>query len=115
MAYDERLADRVREALDSRNLTDVEEKRMFRGICFMVNGKMCLCVSGDEMLCRIGPAYKEAIEQHDCHGMIRNGKALKDYVFVGHEAMHNQKDFDHWVNAALAFNKDAKATKIKAK
>jgi TfoX/Sxy family transcriptional regulator of competence genes len=45
MAYNTKLADRIREAL--AHLPDVEEKEMFRGVCFMVDGKMCVCVSGD--------------------------------------------------------------------
>lgn len=112
MAYDEKLANRIREALV--NQPDVEEKKMFRGICFMVNGKMCLCASGDEMLCRIGPdLFELSLETNGVHGMIRNGKPLKDFVFVGKDAMRTQKEFDYWVNAALSFNPRAKATKSK--
>jgi len=111
MAYNEQLADKIREALADRDLPDVEEKKMFRGICFMVNGKMCVCASGDEMLCRIGPAYKDALEKHGVRGMIRNGKTLKDFVFVSNEAMKTKKEFDSWIAQALAFNKFAKATK----
>ena len=112
MAYNEKLADRIREALVDQ--LHVEEKKMFKGLCFMVNGKMCLCASGDEMLCRIGPdIFEQALETNGCHGMIRNGKPLKDFVFVGPEAMRTQKQFDYWVNAALAFNPRAKATKKK--
>ena len=112
MSYNEKLADRIREALVDQ--PDVEEKKMFKGLCFMVNGKMCLCASGDEMLCRIGPNnFEQALETIGCRGMIRNGKPLKDFVFVGPEAMHTQQRFDYWVNAALAFNPRAKATKKK--
>ncbi|MBC7399307.1 MAG: TfoX/Sxy family protein [Mucilaginibacter sp.] len=111
MAYDEQLADRIREALVEHGLTDVEEKKMFRGICFMVNGKMCVCASADEMLCRIGPEYKEALEMNGVRGMIRNGKALKDFVFVSADAMKTKQQFDSWINKALAFNKFAKASK----
>lgn len=114
MAYSEKLADKIREALFESNITDVEEKKMFRGLCFMVNGKMCLCASGDEMLCRIGPDIFEAsLEKNGCRGMIRNGKPLRGFVFAGEEAMKTKKDFDYWVDAALAFNKYAKATKRK--
>ena len=113
MAYNEKLADRIREALV--NQPHVEEKKMFRGICFMVNGKMCLCASGDEMLCRIGPdIFESALETNGVCGMIRNGKPLKDFVFVSEEAMRTQQQFDYWVNAALAFNPRAKATKKKS-
>jgi TfoX/Sxy family transcriptional regulator of competence genes len=111
MALNEELADRIREILFELGLQDVEEKRMFRGICFMVNGKMCVCASAEEMLCRIGPEYIEALEVNGVRGMIRNGKALKDFVFVSHDAMKTKHEFESWINKALAFNKYAKATK----
>jgi TfoX/Sxy family transcriptional regulator of competence genes len=111
MAYNEHLADKIREALVEHGITDVEEKKMFRGMCFMVNDKMCVCVSADEMLCRIGPEYKEVLELNGVRGMIRNGKALKDFIYVSAEAMKTKQAFDNWINKALAFNKFAKATK----
>ena len=112
MVYNEKLANRIREALVDQ--PHVEEKKMFRGLCFMVNGKMCLCASGDEMLCRIGPdIFEQALETNGIRGMIRNGKPLKDFVFVNQEAMHTQQQFDYWVNAALVFNPRAKASKKK--
>lgn len=61
MPYNEKLANRIREALGE--LPDVEEKKMFGGIAFIVNGKMCVNVSGDEMMCRFDPSLqKENIE-----------------------------------------------------
>ena len=81
MAYNEKLAGRIREALVDQ--PNVEEKKMFKGLCFMVNGKMCLCASGDEMLCRIGPDnFEHALETNGIRGMMRNGKPLKDFVFL---------------------------------
>ena len=110
MAYNIKLADRIREAL--QHLPDVEEKEMFRGVCFMVNGKMCVCVSGDEMLCRIGPNEMEtSLEQNGARHMINNGRVMKDYVYVSEEAFRTQKDFDHWIKLALDYNPKAKASK----
>lgn len=111
MAYNEQLANQIREALIDRGIEDIEEKKMFRGLCFMVNGKMCLCVSGDEMMCRIGPEYKEALELNGVRGMIRNGQLLKDYVYVSPDIIKTKKEFDSWVDKSLAFNKFARASK----
>ena len=62
MAYDERLADRLREALAER--PDVAERKMFQGMCFMVNGKMCICVRDNELMCRIDPeVYLHVLEK----------------------------------------------------
>jgi TfoX/Sxy family transcriptional regulator of competence genes len=113
MAYNEKLANRVREALSGKK--KVEEKMMFRGVCFMVNGKMCVCVSADEIMCRIGPDhYAEALEKNGCRPMIHNGKSMKGFVFVSEDSIRAKKDFDHWINLSLDFNSKAKKTKPKA-
>ena len=112
MKYDEKLADRVREAFE--HLPDVEEKEMFSGVCFMVNGKMCVCVSGDEMLCRIGAdAMEAALENNYARQMIIRDRPSKDFVFVSGAGFHHKKDFDHWIGLALSFNPVAKASKKK--
>lgn len=113
MPADEHLVNRIREVLLSKGVTQVEEKAMFNGICFMINGKMCVCASNDELLCRIGPAYVEALEMNGVRGMIRNGKPLKDFVFVSEPAMKSTADFSRWIDMALDFNKYAKASKSK--
>jgi len=112
MAYNTKLADRIREAL--QHLPDVEEKEMFRGVCFMVDGKMCVCVSGEQMMCRIGEANMEAaIETGNCRQMVMRGKPMKDYVFVSEEGFQSKKDFDFWIKLSLDFNPLAKASKKK--
>ena len=58
MAHDERLASRVRAALAHRQ--DVEEKKMFGGITFLVGGKMCVSVGKTRLMCRIDPAVHDA-------------------------------------------------------
>jgi TfoX/Sxy family transcriptional regulator of competence genes len=112
MKYNTKLADRIREALV--HLPDVEEKEMFRGVCFMVDGKMCVCVSGDEMLCRIGAdAMETALEDSNCRQMIMRDKPNKDFVFISEPGFYRQDDFDRWIKLALAFNPKAKASKKK--
>jgi TfoX/Sxy family transcriptional regulator of competence genes len=112
MSYNTKLADRVREAF--MNLPDVEEKEMFRGVCFMVNGKMCTCVSRDELLCRIGAEKMEAALEHDySRQMIMGSRIAKDFIFISEDGFRNQKDFDHWIKLCLEFNPVAKASKKK--
>jgi TfoX/Sxy family transcriptional regulator of competence genes len=114
MPYDEKLADRIREALASQK--KIEEKVMFRGMCFMVNDKMCICINPDEILVRVGPEeYETALERNGTRPMIQNGRTAVGFVFVSPEGYKGKKDFDYWVNAALAFNKLAKPSKKKAK
>jgi TfoX/Sxy family transcriptional regulator of competence genes len=112
MAYNEKLNDRIREAM--ARLPKVEEKYMFGGVCYMLNGKMCVGVVKDEMMCRIGPErYNEALERNGCREMKFTGKAMKGYVFVSEDAMRTKKEFDYWIGLCVDFNKSAKASKKK--
>eukprot|EP01030_Chromulinospumella_sphaerica_P009988 gene9988-9793_t len=80
MAYNEKLNDRIREAMYVFH--DVEEKHMFGGTCYMLNGKMCVGVVGDEMMCRIDPdVYASALERKGCREMVFTGKPMKGYVY----------------------------------
>jgi hypothetical protein len=113
MPYDEKLADRIREALSDQKKT--VEKEMFRGLCFMVNGKMCVCVSGNDLMCRVGPhGFEEMLEKTGTRPMARNGKAIIGYVYVSEEGFKAKRDFDFWINACLVFNKEAKSSKKKS-
>jgi TfoX/Sxy family transcriptional regulator of competence genes len=109
MSYNTQLADRVREAMS--HLPDLEEKEMFRGVCFMVNGKMCVCVSGEELLCRIGAeAMEAALDENGVRQMVMaRSRPSKDFVFVSPEAFQQQVDFEKWIKLALDFNPKAKA------
>ncbi|SFE16498.1 Transcriptional regulator of competence genes, TfoX/Sxy family [Chitinophaga sp. CF118] len=114
MSYNEQLADRVREAVAGAG--DIEEKKMFGGMCFMVNGKMCICVRDEEIMCRISPEdYAASIEKTGCRPMIHGGKTMIGYIYVNEDAIRTKKEFDYWVKTSLAFNKDAKAAKPKKK
>lgn len=114
MAYDEKLAGRIREAL--QHLPKVEEKKMFRGITFMVNGKMCVSVSGDEMMCRFDPALQETVaEKKGFRTMTMKGREYKGYGYIDQDGIKSKKDFDCWISLALDFNKRAKAAKKKKK
>jgi TfoX/Sxy family transcriptional regulator of competence genes len=110
MAYNEKLADRIREAL--AHLPKVEEKIMFRGVTFMVDGKMCISVSGENIMCRFAPADHDKIADKEyTHEMLRNSKAIKGYIYVSEEGTKTKKQLDYWIKACLDFNKDAKASK----
>jgi TfoX/Sxy family transcriptional regulator of competence genes len=112
MAYNEKLADRVREELSS--LRKVEEKKMMGGLAFMVNSKMCVGIMHDDLMVRIAPEeYEAALDRPGCHVMDFTGKVLKGFVLVGPEGTKGKKQLTQWVSQALAFNKRAKAWKKK--
>jgi TfoX/Sxy family transcriptional regulator of competence genes len=110
MAYSEKLAERIRRALSG--IRNIEEKKMFRGIAFMLNDKMCVTVGDNEMMCRIDPDLHEAsIKRKGCRTVKMKGLEYKGWVLVSEEGMKTKKDFDHWINLALDFNKRAKSSK----
>jgi len=110
MAYNETIADRIREFLVE--LPQVEEKHMMGGLAFMVNDKMCVGVIKDEMMARIDPEiYKEALGKTGCQPMDFTGKPMKGWVFISPEGIGKVKDMEYWVNLALDFNGKAKSSK----
>jgi TfoX/Sxy family transcriptional regulator of competence genes len=113
MAYSEKISNKIREALSG--LKKVEEKEMFGGMCFMVNGKMCMGVIKDEMMCRIDPEeYETALSKKGSREMDFSGRPMQGYVFVTEDGFKAKKDFDYWVRLCIEFNSKAKASKKKA-
>ena len=112
MAYNEKLADRIRERF--AELQNVEEKPMMGGLTFMYNNKMCVGIIKDELMCRIDPAKaEEVLEKNGCRPMDFTGRPMKGYIMIDETGMRNKKEFDYWIDLALAFNKKAKSSKKK--
>ena len=113
MSYDEKLADRVRELIAATHHIS-EEKKMFGGLCFMVNDKMCIGVESERIMVRLDPAFSdEVLEKDGCSPMDFTGKVMKGYVFVDESVLHTKKQLLYWVNLALDFNRFAKQAKKK--
>jgi TfoX/Sxy family transcriptional regulator of competence genes len=113
MAYDEKLADRVREIIAATH-TITKEKKMFGGLCFMVHDKMCVGVESERMMVRLDPAkYDDVMEKYGCQPMDFTGKAMKGYVFVDAGVLKTKKQLDYWLQLALDYNKLAKPSKKK--
>ena len=113
MSFNEYLADRTREIIAETH-KNVEEKKMFGGLCFMVNDKMCVGVEKERLMVRLDPAkYEEVIEKEGCTPMDFTGKVMKGFVFVDVEALNSRKKLEYWVRLALDFNKIARKSKKK--
>jgi len=114
MSYSEKLADRIRKRL--ADLPNIEEKKMMGGLTFMYNGKMCVGIIKDELMCRIDPAlHEEAIGRKGCRTMDFTNRPMSGYVMVDESGMKTKSDFDYWIDLALDYNKTAKASKKKKK
>ena len=114
MAYDIKLADRIREYLVQFPKLKIDEKQMFRGLTFMVNGKMCVSVSGENLMCRFDPVLQDEVaEKNGFQPMIMKGREYKGYGYIHPEGFKSKKDFEYWVGLCVAFNSKAKASKKK--
>ncbi len=114
MAYNEILANRIREQL--ADLPNIEEKEMMGGLTFMYNGKMCVGIIADEMMCRIDPELHETVvEKTGCRTMDFTKRPMKGYVMVDQTGMKTNAEFNYWINLCLDFNAKAKSSKKKKK
>ena len=102
MAFDAGLAERVREALGRE--TAFGERRMFGGLCILVEGNMCAGIIGESLMVRVGPmAYADALEQPHCRVMDFTGKPLKGLVYVDPRGFAEDADLEAWLGRGLAF------------
>lgn len=112
MAYSIELADRVREWLSTVDHIEVVEKKMFGGLAFLVNGKMCINISHDNLMCRYNPEFEDEVsEKKGFLPMIMRGKQLKEYCYVEPLGFQRPDDFEFWMEICLEYNKIAKASK----
>lgn len=117
MAYSESLAQRMRQALAA--VPQVAEKKMFGGLAFMVNGKMCLTVGAGRIMCRVEPAMHDMlVAKKGCSGVIMKGHTYRGYVHVNEEQLRTKRALDYWIVLALEHNKTlgpAMSSKIRSR
>ena len=98
MAYDEDLADRVRELLSARS--GVSERKMFGGIAFMVDGNMAVGVLGEDLIVRLDPADTErALAEHGVREFDFTGRPARGMVYVAPEVTAVESELAGWVEA----------------
>ena len=104
------LVGRVRAAL--ARAPRVEEKRMFGGALFMVDGKMCMSAGPNRIMCRIDPAaHDEALKKKGVKTVVMRDRDYRGYVHVDAAALRTKPQLDYWVHLALEYNKVAKKSK----
>jgi TfoX/Sxy family transcriptional regulator of competence genes len=114
MPLDENLLELVRRAL--LRTPDVEEKRMFGGIAFMVRGNMCVCVGGKGLMCRIDPeAQDEALEQEGCRPMVMRDKPMRGFLRVDSEVVSSSRELGYWMRLVLDYNRKLPVSAAKRK
>lgn len=117
MAYDEFLADRVRQTFNELKVAFVE-KEMMGGLIFMVNEKMCVGIDKDKksredrLMARIGQEeYTAALKEKGSREMDFTGTPMKRFVYIGPDGFDSDDDLEYWLSLAIKFNPEAKKTK----
>lgn len=102
MSYDEKTAERVRRILSAR--ADVVEKKMFGGLCFMVNGSMCCGLTGTAFMVRVGPdQYEDALSKPHARPMDFTGRPLNGMVYVDPRGYRSDAALAKWVKRGVDF------------
>ena len=102
MAYDEKLAERVRRALSGRE--GLSERKMFGGIAYMLDGNMFCGIVKDQLMVRVGPErYDDALARPHAAPMDFTGRAMRGMVYVEPEGCRSDEALQWWVGQGLAF------------
>ena len=103
MAFDEKLGDRVRDALPDDVMPRVTERKMFGGLAFMLDGNMFVGIVGDELMARLGPEGGDAaLKKPHVREMDFSGRPMRGMVFVAPGGLGGRK-LNKWVDDALSF------------
>ncbi len=113
MAYNEFLADRLKQALNQKRVS-FSEKKMMGGLAFMVDDKMCLGIIKDNLMVRTDPENEhEPLSRKGCRPMDFTGKRMKGFLFVDPEGYDMDEELDYYIEIALEFNPRAKSSRKK--
>lgn len=102
MAFDEALAARIRTALTPRE--DVDERRMFGGLAFLIRGNMACGVVGGMLMVRLGDAgAAAALAERHVRPMDFTGRPMRSMVYVEQEGLATDDELHRWVDRAADF------------
>jgi TfoX/Sxy family transcriptional regulator of competence genes len=113
MASDPYTLERLRHHMHARGM-HWEEKKMFGGDCFMVDGKMCFGTYQGGIMWRVHPDEGEALSKREgVTVMVQGGRSMHGYLQAAPEAYDRDEDLAFWIDKCLAYNPLAKASKKK--
>ena len=102
MAYDKKLLERVRKTL--RKTKVFEEKKMFGGVCFLLNGNMAFGIHENNMMIRVGKEkYEEALKQKHAKEMDFTGRPMRGMVTVLNKGLESEDGLKRWIKMGIDF------------
>jgi len=111
MAYDEFLAERIQRVYQEKRISFIA-KKMFGGVCFLVDDKMCAGVLKQDLMVRIDPGKnEEELQRPGARPMDFSGKSMKGFIMIDPVYIDMDEDLEYWIDLALEFNPKAKASK----
>lgn len=115
MAYSELVAKRIVEKLNASGVV-FTEKKMFGGIAYMINDKMCVGVTKEQMMLRVMDEHFDAlVEENYVHAMSMRGKTMRGFLFIDQEAFSNDADLNRLVSMGLEFGEKGELKSKKKK
>lgn len=102
MAFDDKLAERIRKQLGKRR--GLAEKKMFGGLAFLLNGNMCCGVHGQEMIVRLDPQQTdEALREKHTRIFDLSGRPMKGWILVQPKGLATEAALEKWVQVGVEY------------
>jgi hypothetical protein len=102
MAFDERLAERIRKRLGKRK--ELAEKKMFGGVAFLLNGNMCVGVHKQDLIVRLDPEDTDsALTEPDTRVFDLSGRPMKGWILVESGGLKDEKTLGKWISISVDY------------
>jgi TfoX/Sxy family transcriptional regulator of competence genes len=103
VAYDEDLANRIRELVGAER--DLTEKKMFGGLAFLIGGNMAVSASGHGgLLLRVDPEETDKLlDKPHAEPFVMRGRAMQGWLRIGPEGVRTKRDLERWVSRGVAY------------
>lgn len=102
MAASKLLVERVRHLLSRRR--GITEKKMFGGVCFLLNGNMLVAVWNDSLIARLGIEQAIiALKEPDVRAMDLTGRPMKGWIIVEPDGIDSDRRLTHWIDLSTTF------------
>jgi TfoX/Sxy family transcriptional regulator of competence genes len=108
MAYDEKLAAKIRSVLEET--AGWTERKMFGGLAFLRHGSMCCGIVGQQLMVRVGPeAYEETLDMPHVHPMDFTGRPMRGFIYVDPAGTKTVAAIRNWIARSAAAPKPYRA------
>ena len=116
MAYDEKLAQRIRQAFGTRR--DVAERKMFGGLTFLCGGRMCCGIIGADLMVRVAEdQFDEVVRRRHVRPMDFTGRPMRGFVYVSPRGFRTAAELRAWLSHGerVASQKAAKPPRLRSR